>query len=283
MQSGPVGLDPRGGGWNEFLREHLPHLRLRFPGFLRVKRKLWKKLARRLNELGLSDPRAYADWLEAHPSEWEVLDRLCRMTLSRFYRDAAVFEVLETVVLPSLIARARERGARRIACWCAGCACGEEAYSLRILWALGPGAGQPGIALRILATDADEEVLGRAAAGCYPWSSLREVPPLWREMAFVRAGEQAWVRDEFREGVRFLAHDIRTEPPDGLFDLVLCRNSVFTYFETDLQREVLERIARIMLPGGGLVLGIKETLPATPMFEPWDERLKIHRRTTPKQ
>jgi chemotaxis protein methyltransferase CheR len=263
-----------------FLRWALPRLRMRWPGFRRVRRQVCKRIDRRLRALGLADARAYRTHLETHPAEWGVLDGLCRITISRFYRDRAVFDALRDEVLPRLSACGRTRV---LHCWSAGCGSGEEAYTLAILWKLCLAARFPDVRLRVTATDLDAVVLTRARSGTFSASALRELPAAWRERAFVEAAEGWRVRPEFRDAIEFRHEDIRVPQTSAAdrFQLVLCRNLVFTYFELELQREILDRIAARMVPGGALVLGIHETLPPdTAGFAPWHAKNRIYRRSS---
>jgi chemotaxis protein methyltransferase CheR len=230
-------------------------------GYRKVRARVRKKLNERLRELGLPDIAAYRDRLEAHPQEWADLDALCRITISRFHRDRGVFDHLRRVVLPGLAQRASERGAEAVRCWSAGCASGEEPYTLRILWERGQPAERARVPLRIVATDIDARLLERAREGHYPATSLKELPRELLEPAFVRDGEQFRLRDELRAGVEFQRQDIREAMPAGPFDLVLCRNLAFTYFDEDGQREVLRGIDERMVAGGYLVVGAHESLP----------------------
>lgn len=249
------------------LRWALPRLGLRWPGFRRVHRQVCKRIARRIKELGLADIAAYRAHLERVPEEWPRLDALCRITISRVYRDRAVFDHLGEAVLPALAAAALARQDPTLRCWSAGCGSGEEPYSLALLWALRVGPTFPGLSLEVVATDADAHVLERAARACYPRGALRELPPEWISHAFVRDDGNDCLRPAFRQGVLFLRQDIRSAQPEGPFDLVLCRNLAFTYFDTCLQRRTLEDIAARMRPGAALVIGKDEKLPATDLLE----------------
>jgi chemotaxis protein methyltransferase CheR len=244
-----------------FLHWALPRLGLRWPGYRKVRARVRKKLNERLRELGLSDIAAYRDRLDAHPEEWAVLGSLCRITISRFHRDRGAFDHLRRAVLPELAERALERGAEAVRCWSAGCASGEEPYTLRILWELGLPPNPPRVPLRVVATDIDERLLERAREGRYSASSLKELPRELLETAFVRDGDQFRLREELRAGVEFHRQDIREEMPEGPFDLVLCRILVFTYFDEDGQREVLRGIGERLVAGGYLIVGSHESLP----------------------
>ena len=106
----------------EFLQWALPRLRMRWPGFRRVRRQVCKRIDGRLRELGLDNTAAYQEYLENNPAEWHVLDDFCRISISRFYRDRSVFDCLRDDVLPNLAARAAALGERQLRCWSAGCA-----------------------------------------------------------------------------------------------------------------------------------------------------------------
>jgi chemotaxis protein methyltransferase CheR len=161
---------------------------MRWPGFRKVRGQLCKRLSRRLKELRLRDTPSYRRYLEAHPEEWAVLDKLCTVTISRFYRDKAVFDYLRLEVLPDLAERALAEGEGELVLWSAGCASGEEPYTLSLIVKLSLAsrmqAIRPGFPYRIIASDGDDYLLGRARRGCYPASSLKDLPVVWRELAF---------------------------------------------------------------------------------------------------
>jgi chemotaxis protein methyltransferase CheR len=251
-----------------FLQWALPRLRLRWAGFRRVRRQVCKRLARRLQELELETLEQYRGFLASDPAEWRVLDGLCRITISRLYRDRAVFDLLGSAILPECGGSASAQS-RPIRCWSAGCASGEEVYTLKILWDL---EVQPKVApagIEVIGTDADDVLLRRAERACFSAGSLKEVPAGWLDLAFDRDGQDYCVRPVHREGIRFERQDIRSESPPGLFDLVLCRNLVFTYFAIELQRPILDRLAGALRDGGCLVIGAHERLPeGAPRFEP---------------
>ena len=136
-----------------------------------------------------------------------------------------------------------------------------------------------GLRLEIVATDADPNQLQRARAGQYASGTLRQLPEGWREQAFNRVDGGYCLRAAYRRGVRFIGQDIRAAQPPGPFDLVLCRNLVFTYFDEAHQRELSTRIAAVIEQGGALVLGAHERLPgAADEFAAWFAGRGIYRR-----
>jgi chemotaxis protein methyltransferase CheR len=227
----------------EFLQWALPRLGLRWVGFRKVRRQVCRRLARRLDDLGLPDLTAYRDYLDAHPQEWAQLAGLTPITISRFYRDRSVFAGLENEVLPALV-----EGGDGLSAWSAGCASGEEAYTLALI-----------ADAIVLTTDVDPAMLRRARAATYGASSLKELPDAWRERGFERRGELYTLRPRYRRLVTVRRHDLGTDPPPGRFDLVLCRNVAFTYFAPERQRAVVERLTGALRPGGALVIGLHET------------------------
>lgn len=263
----------------DFLRWALPQLRLSWKGFRRVRRQVCRRIQRRLRAMELEDLDTYRGYLRAHPEEWSRLDSLCTASVSRFHRDRAVFEALAREVLPQLAEACRAAGRDRVRCWSVGCASGEEPYSLKVLWQMELARDRPDLGLRILATDVDATLLSRAERGRYGASSLQELPAAWRDAAFERSDGDFLLRASFREGVELRQADLRGEAPEQRFDLILCRNVAFTYFEEALQLEVLARLAAVLRPGGALVLGLHERLPPGARgFGAWDDLRSIYRR-----
>ncbi len=264
-----------------FLEWALPRLRRRWKGYKNVRGQVEKRIRRRIAALGLSGFSAYRARLEADPDEWLVLDSLCFVTISRFYRDHRVWETLRDRVLPTLADAAVARDETRLRCWSVGCASGEEPYTLSILWAHALADRYSNLCLEIVATDVDEEVLDRARAGVYGAGSLRELPQHLLEEAFEPHEGAYRLRQRFRARVEFEGADLRAALPPGPFHLLLCRNLVFTYFDESLQRETLDRTLKRLAPGGAFVVAPHERLPPDAPLEPWFPELGIHRQLDP--
>ena len=242
------------------LKWAMPRLGLRWAGFCRVKRQVQRRVGLRVRELRLPSVRAYADYLERTPSEWAVLESYCAITISRFYRDRDVFECIARDVLPA-VARTRGPG-DTLRVWSAGCASGEEPYSIALLWHLQLAAAFPDRELRVLATDRNPALLERAARACYRRSSLRELPSEWIERAFTKEGADRFcLVSELRQYVVFEAQDLRRVKSAEVFDVILCRNLAFSYFELSEQRAILRQLLARLPASGYLVLGLREHLP----------------------
>jgi chemotaxis protein methyltransferase CheR len=244
-----------------FFADVCPRLGLRAEGYPRTRGSVRKRVARRLRELGLESLEEYRRRLDEQGDEWLWLDQCCRITISRFARDAAVFGALRECHLPERALAARARGQRRLRIWSAGAASGEEAYGLAVAWHMEHGPQFPELELDVLGTDADPTLLQRASRGIYPEGSLRELPRPLRA-AFEPCGHEWRLLERYRRGVRFARSDLRRECAPGPFDLVLCRNLAFTYFDEPTQLRLARALAASLQPGGILVVGRGERLPS---------------------
>jgi chemotaxis protein methyltransferase CheR len=259
------------------LTDVLPQLGLRVEGYRRVRSIVRKRLGRRLRELNLADGSAYRAYLAAHPAEWAKLAGLCLIPVSRFYRDAEVFDYLTCDVFAEFARHARTTGAPSVRALSAGCASGEEPYSLAIAWALGPIRDLAPPPLDIVAIDVSPEMVARAKRGCYPRGSFKELPSAWSAAALETDPRgDSCIRPELRERITFIQRDLRDGCLPGPFDLALCRNSAFTYFDTPTQRSFALELSRSLRPGGVLGIGRKESLPSAEHdLVPRDARLRI--------
>jgi len=264
-----------------FLQWALPQLQMRWAGFRKVHKRVCKRLARRLAELGLDDLDGYRAHLAARPDEWPVLDGLCRVVISRFYRDRLVYAALTDQVLPALAADVRGTDDGTVHCWSVGSASGEEPYTLAIIWRQLLAARYPGVELAILGTEVDAQLLDRASRACYAAGTLRNLPEALRSAAFHQNGELYCLHGDIQALVRFSRQDVRAALPAGPFQLILCRNLVFTYFDEALQRRLLDQLLARLAPGGWLVLGVHEGLPVHPAeLVVVSERLGLYRKAS---
>ena len=265
--------------WTAFLQWALPQLRMRWSGFRKVRTQVRNRVHKRLQSLQLAGPDDYRDYLQQHPEEWRMLDTLCRITISRFYRDKGIYGLLADRIIPGLVEQIRREGNRRLHIWSAGCGSGEEPYSLAILWAMQLQQRCPDITLRILATDIDPQLLNRARTACYPFSSLKELPATWRESAFTVSAGRYCLQSAFKSPVLFVEHDVRGPVPATALQLILCRNLVYTYYNEGLQREITQQLVDALQPGGLLVVGSHETLPDdVPGFTPLSRNRAIYKK-----
>ena len=262
-----------------FLQDVLPLMGLKWAGFRKVRGTVRRRVTRRLRELAITDLDAYRDYIERTPEEWSRLQAMCRIPISRFFRDRKVFRLLGETVLPSRAEAALKAGRSNIRCLCIGCASGEEPYSINLVWLTSVVRRYAALKLDILAVDAEETMLERARAGRYKESSLKEVPREIRETAFEQANGEFRLRAAYRTGVRFDLCDVRENIPSGPFDIVFCRNLAFTYFSDIVQRGFLEQIDDRLRPGGFLIIGGHERLPCEgPRYRPLRPPVPIYQK-----
>jgi chemotaxis protein methyltransferase CheR len=262
-----------------FLQWALPRLHLRWQGIRKVRRQVCKRIDRRIALLHLDSVQSYAVFLDKNPPEWTVLDRLCRVTISRFYRDQDVFLCLESKVLPSLVQTLVRNGKSVLRMWSAGCASGEESYTMAILWHCALRLNHRLVRFEIIATDIDPEMIERAKKACYPSSSIRNMPKELAAQAFTRKNDLFCLHPGIRQYVRFALMDIREQSPAEKVHLLFCRNLAFTYFDSSLQGLVFRKLRDTIEPGGALVLGKHEAIPhGASDFAPWADGLPIYRK-----
>jgi chemotaxis protein methyltransferase CheR len=253
-----------------------------WPGFRRVRRQVCKRIGWRLRELHLGDLDAYRHYLEDHSAEWRILDGLCWIPISRFGRDWSVFEYMGSTVLPSLCEGATTGGHDSIDCWSVGCARGEEPYTLAAVWDFIVAPSWPRLSISILATDIDAAQIDRAKLGLFKQSSIRELPIGWRDRMFAVTAGGFQIRPDLQKAVRFAVEDLRRVVPQATFDLILCRNLVLTYFDEEQRHRAIDRLIDCLRPGGVLVVGARERLPADIAgVAPWIKEQGIYRRTSP--
>ncbi len=244
----------------DFLSWALEKMNMRRRGFKKVRKQVFKRINRRMDELGIELYAGYKTHLENNPGEWKILDRMTHITISRFFRDKRTWEKLADNIIPQITQNAAENS-RPVRCWSAGCASGEEPYSLAILWKEKIEPAYPGISLELIATDADTTMLERAGKACYSMGSIKEMPVEWLNRAFHRKDQYLCLKRQYSSMVEFLLQDIRYELPDGKFDLVFCKNLVAMYFKKELATEVFNKISSKMEKGAFLILGSHEEFP----------------------
>ncbi|UXY13953.1 protein-glutamate O-methyltransferase CheR [Chitiniphilus purpureus] len=212
---------------------------------------VYARLGRRLRALHLRSFADYLTRLTLDGAEWEHFTNALTTNLTRFFREPHHF-----VLLQRYLAQLQGREAR---IWSAGCASGEEAYSIAIT------AAQSGRPARVLATDLDTAVLARARQGIYPIERVEELALSIRRRYFHRGRGphqgMAAVKPELAARVAFRQLNLRLSPwpMSRPFDVVFCRN-VLIYFDRPTQQDILRRITTLLAPGGLLFLGHSETV-----------------------
>lgn len=238
---------------------------------------LRRRVAVRMRACAVHTFDAYRQLLDREPAEVDRLLDALTINVTRFYRNPETWDRLAADYLPTLLAA--RKGAFRA--WSAGCASGEEPYTLAMLLVdLAPRGAAP-VGCLIDASDLDRASLERARAAAYPPQAFLEAPPaLVARHTEEGPGGQRIIGARVRQLVRFHRHDLIEEgPPAPPYDMVLCRNVVI-YFDRATQERLFLRFAEALTPGGLLVLGKVETLlgAARDLLELLDPRERIYRR-----
>jgi two-component system CheB/CheR fusion protein len=237
---------------------------------------IFRRLQRRMAAVGVATLVEYQRYIDRHPDELQRLVASILIKVTHFFRDPELFDYLRERVLPELIAEARQRGELRL--WSAGCATGEEAYSLAMLVADILGDELESLPVRIFATDVAAEAVDFARRGIYPESAVEGLPPDLVERYFIPLNGACEVRKAIRGMIIFGDHDLGHRASFPRIDLILCRN-VLIYFTSELQRRSLQLFAFSLRPGGYLALGKSESVSPFPEYFAQEQpRLKLFRR-----
>ena len=215
-----------------------------------------------MQELQLSSGFSqYRSYLEDNPEEWYQLEKLCDVTISRFFRDRELWEFLRRDLLKHLL---HTDQTEPLQIWSAGCCNGEEPYSVSMVCDMLSNQGNLNRGISILATDRNSEVLSRAMRGEYPGGALSELTEEEIRTFFekISNGDDEYrIRNRIKQNTEFEQRDIRHSIPDRLFDIVFCRNLVFTYSEKKEQHRFLDRVYSSLKNGGYLIIGSDEKIP----------------------
>jgi len=222
---------------------------------------LKRRTLRRMQVVGVAGFDDYRDYLVAHPDEFALLFNTILINVTSFFRDEAAWQYLVSEILPPIVqARAPDEPTR---VWSAGCASGEEAYSMAmLLWETFDSFGgedQARDRVKIYATDVDEEALAQAHRATYSLEQVQGVPAPLRERYFEPLDGRYSVRPDLRRAVIFGRHDLAQDAPISNLDLLICRNTLI-YFNAEAQQRILARFHFALKDKGTLFLGQAEML-----------------------
>ncbi|MBV8206965.1 MAG: PAS domain-containing protein [Acidobacteria bacterium] len=237
---------------------------------------LERRIRRRMSELNIGKYGDYLDFVRRTQHEPSALLNTVLINVTEFFRDPPAWEYLRTQMLPRLFQGLRPGDTFRV--WTAGCATGEEAYSIALLLAERLGEDLNHFDLKIYGTDIDDDALAVARRGEYAAEKLRRVRPELRERFFMASGRGFRVNREVRRLLIFGRSNLVSNAPISHCQLVICRN-VLIYFDTNAQKRILERLHYALDPGGILFLGKAESkLSESRLFGPVNSRWRIFQR-----
>jgi len=242
-----------------------------FTGYKRAS--LMRRVQKRMQGVGLEDYGDYVDYLEVHPEEFAHLFNTILINVTAFFRDEAAWDYLAQTIVPTILAEKKAGDPVRV--WSAGCASGEEAYTVAIVLAeaMGPEAFRQRV--KIYATDVDEEALAQARQAGYADDHLQPLSPGLRDKYFEPAGNRYVFRADLRRSIIFGRHDLVQDAPISRLDLLVCRN-VLMYFNAEAQTRILTRLHFALNDAGYLFLGKAEMLLThANLFNPMDLKHRV--------
>jgi two-component system CheB/CheR fusion protein len=216
-----------------------------------------RRLAKRMQAVGVEAYEDYVDYLEVHPDEFEHLFDTILINVTGFFRDADAWRYVADEVVPRILAGKGPGDPIRV--WSAGCASGEETYTLAMVLAEALGLQEYLGRVKIYATDADDGALDTARQGTFTAKALEAVPPEFVERYFERADRALTFRKDLRRSVIFGRNDLLQDAPISRIDLLVCRNTLM-YFNAEAQSRILSRFHFALNPDGFLYVGKSEML-----------------------
>src|SRR4051812_48082989 len=233
-----------------------------------------RRVRRRMAEVGIDSTVEYQDFLEVHPEEFTPLFNTVLINVTSFFRDRPSWDHLRDRLLPQVLAAAGSS----IRVWSAGCAAGQEAYSLAMLLTEVLGAEEFRQRVKIYATDVDEDALAQARQAVFTEREMAGLSPAQVEEYFQPEGSRFAFRKDLRRSVIFGRNDLVQDAPISHVDLLLCRNTLM-YFNAETQSRILSRLHFALNPEGVLFLGKAEMLLShSQLFAPVDLSRRFFRK-----
>ncbi|OYT42057.1 MAG: hypothetical protein B6U86_01145 [Candidatus Altiarchaeales archaeon ex4484_43] len=220
---------------------------------------LKRRIRIRMNANNIHSYSEYIKFLTGNEEEYDKLIDTLTVNVTEFFRDPETYDKINVIVLPELTSRKRKEGRKIIRIWCAGCASGEEPYSIAILLREYLGDKIDDFIIFIRATDIDEKSLELARKGEYKSDVLKNMKKYFIRKYFERINDSYRIKDSIRNMVRFEKHDIISGKAQRYFDMILCRN-VLIYLSRDTQRDIFEMFHRALNNKGYLIIGKTETM-----------------------
>jgi two-component system CheB/CheR fusion protein len=218
---------------------------------------LARRIRKRMDTVGVDDFALYQDYLEVHPDEFASLFNTILINVTSFFRDPAAWDSVRKLAIPQIMAAKAPGEAIRV--WSAGCASGEEAYTLAMVLCEELGEDQFRERVKVYATDVDDDALNTARHAAFTDRQLENVPLELVAKYFERSDRLHVFRKELRRQVIFGRHDLINDAPISRIDLLSCRNTLM-YLNAETQARVLNRLHFALNDGGFLLLGRAETL-----------------------
>lgn len=239
---------------------------------------LKRRIERRMQQIPVSGFGDYEDYLEVHPEEFTQLFNTILINVTDFFRDPPAWEYLQTEIVPRILEKKQKDDSIRV--WSAGCASGQEAFSLAIIFAEALGANAYRDRVKVYATDADEDALSQARTGTYSNKQVHAVPEALLKKYFDPNNDSYTFRNDLRRSIIFGRHDLVQDAPISRLDLLVCRNTLM-YFNSEVQLRIMRRLHFALNDQAFLFLGKAEMiLTHSGLFTPVSLKYHIFGRVT---
>ncbi|MGO9887381.1 MAG: CheR family methyltransferase, partial [Solirubrobacteraceae bacterium] len=235
-----------------------------------------RRVAKRMAAVGAERYDDYVDFLELHSEEFPELFNTLLINTTGFFRDPQTWDYVDAQIVPQLLAARAPDSPIRV--WCAGCASGEEPYTVAMVLARVMGDAGFRERVKIYATDVDEDALDQARHGAYLPRQIEDVPPDALERFFERTDQRYVFRMDLRRCVIFGRNDLVQDAPISRIDLLVCRNALM-YFTAETQAQILRRFHFGLDDDGYLLLGKSEMLIThTDLFTPLELKRRVFKK-----
>jgi chemotaxis protein methyltransferase CheR len=240
-------------------RQLLDYFCYSWHGYRRVRKGVKKRISRHMQQLECRNVDEYFHILER--DEWVRQQCECLMTVSvsRFFRDRMLWKILEDHIVPEILSENREK----VKFWDAGCACGEEVYSMKMLWEDLRSRFDSMPDIQVWATDINPDYLRRARKGIYSISSIKEVEQNLREISFIFQEDENVFRinPSLQKGIFWKVHNMLHTFEENNFQIIFLRNNLLTYYRDEIKQPAFQKVVNNLAQAGFLIIGSHEKVP----------------------
>jgi chemotaxis protein methyltransferase CheR len=240
-------------------RQLLDYFNYSWDGYRRVRKGVKKRISRHMQKLGCRNVNAYLHILDRHEDVRQHCEGLMTVSVSRFFRDRMLWKIIEDHIVPEILSKNVEK----VKFWDAGCACGEEVYSIKILWETLRSRFGDMPDIEIWVTDINQTYLRKAREGIYSVSSIKEVEQHVRKKYFLFQEDKKKfkINPSLKKGIIWKVHNMLHDFDENNFDIIFLRNNLLTYYIDEIKQPAFQKVAKSLAPGGFLIIGSHETLP----------------------
>ena len=240
-------------------RQLLDYFNYSWDGYRRVRKGVKKRISRHMQQLGCRSVNAYLHILERHEEVRKHCEGLMTVSVSRFFRDRMLWKIIEDHMVPEILSNNTEK----VKFWDAGCACGEEVYSMKMLWEILRSRFDYMPDIEIWATDINPVYIRRAEEGIYSVSSIKEVEQNLREIYFIFQEDKKEFRisPSLQKGIIWKVHNMLHDFDEDNFQIIFLRNNLLTYYTEEIKQPAFQKVANSLAQSGFLIIGSHEKLP----------------------